>query len=371
MARRGGESNDQSMSRPAERLRFATLAFLFLLQSCTHLNIEDCGGTVLGRQEDRIRSSHWRMLLADTPAAAARFLPYAAMSALAYAEDADCGNDPKLNQQERDALEKLLADANWREVKEVEWAGACEDDTGLFYRVWKKDSAGSVDVVIAFRGTWGMKDWLYGNLHWFTRFLPLDDQYKRAREYSARVIRQFQENAPATTRTKPVRFTTTGHSLGGGLAQHILYSFPDLIIQAHAFAPSSATGFADQTVENQVAACACDRKELKGEARIYRIYDSYEILANLRIFHKLFFDPERHIQEVRFDNEHSHSMKELAFFLSREAGRKNRSAFSEPWYAGLGNVADTTQSCTDAFIEAQAQSCSAKVTPDDQRRCPQ
>src|SRR5689334_15642219 len=65
---------------------FISIVLLVLLQSCTHLAIDDCGGKVLGENKPRIRSSHLRMFLADPPAASNRFAPYAAMSALAYAE---------------------------------------------------------------------------------------------------------------------------------------------------------------------------------------------------------------------------------------------------------------------------------------------
>ena len=51
--------------------------------ACTHFAISDCEDT-LSHDVTRIRSSHVRMRIADTPAAAARFTPYAWMSAIAY-----------------------------------------------------------------------------------------------------------------------------------------------------------------------------------------------------------------------------------------------------------------------------------------------
>jgi hypothetical protein len=312
------------------------------------------------------------MLLADVPAAAARFLPYAAMSALAYAEDTDCGDrERKLSKDERATLEKYLSESHWYEIRKAEWAPPCEDDVGLFYRVWKNEIGDSVQIVIAFRGTWGTTDWLYGNLHWFTRFLPIEDQYGNARKHVQRVLDHFANDVAGSPSNKPLHVYTTGHSLGGGLAQHVLYSFPTTVIQAFAFNPSAATGFVEQTAENQTAACKCDLKELNGEARIYRIYDAYEILANLRIFHKIIFDPERHIQEVRFQNETTHSMKELAFFLLREARRKSESEYVKPWYSGVGHLSNASESCTMAFVKGQQRSCSVKVSPDSWDRCPQ
>ena len=347
--------------RTSRRILLALL--LGLLQGCTHLEIEDCGGRVLGENEPRIRSSHFRMFLADLPAASNRFAPFAAMSALAYAEDAECGTEePKLTPEDRAKLESYLLARGWQEVKDVQWVPPCEDDAGLFFRVWKHE-ADTRQVVVAFRGTWGFKDWLYGNLHWVTRFLPMEDQYPRARRAMQRVFDRFPEES-----RKATRFYTTGHSLGGGLAQHALYSYPNMVTQALVFDPSSVTGFVEQTPANQVSACECSSSKLKGEPRIFRVYDAYEVLANLRIFHKTFLPPERHIQEVRFPNAASHSMKGLAFYLMNNADLAT--IHSVPWYTGKGSHT-TNESCTAAFARSQRTSCEATVTQDHWLKCPQ
>jgi hypothetical protein len=331
-----------------------------LLQGCTHLAIEDCGGTVLGENAPRIRSSHFRMFLADLPAASERFAPFAAMSTLAYAKDENCGSeDRKLSDEERRDFEKYLAERGWREHRDAAWAPPCEDDVGMFFRVWTRHG----EVVLAFRGTWGVKDWVYGNLHWLTRFLPMEDQYDRARKAAQRVFEKFARDP-----SLPTRFYATGHSLGGGLAQHVLYSYPHKVVQALVFDPSSVTGFADQTPENQVAGCDCSLTELNGEPRILRVYDAYEVLAYLRIFHKTFFPPERHVQEVRFPNAASHSMKDLTSYFMRHARPAKDPA--APWYAGVGAREDG-ESCTTAFARYQRKSCKAKVSQDSWNRCPQ
>lgn len=339
------------------------LALVTTLQACTHFAVEDCGATVLGEDKPRIRSSHFRMLLADVPAASNRFVSYAEMSTLTYAEDAGCGtSNQKVSTEDRVKLESDLAARGWREVRDVQWVPPCEDDVGLFFRVWELD-ADTRHVVIAFRGTWGVKDWFYGNLHWLTRFLPMEDQYSRARIAAQRVIDRFPDEGKKVT-----RFYTTGHSLGGGLAQHILYSYPHKVVQAFAFDPSSVTGFADQSLGNQVAGCECGSSQLNDEPRIFRIYTAHEILANLRIFHKTLLPPERHIQEIRFPNDSSHSMKSLAFHLQSNATTTKE--YSIPWYAGEGYYS-SNETCTEAFTKRQRTSCEVKVTQDQWNKCPQ
>jgi len=342
------------------------VSLLIAVGGCTHMAIEDCGGEVLGDNRPRIRSSHFRMFLADLPEATDRFVAYAAMSSLAYAEDHDCGTaaeEQKISPQDREKLEGILKARGWKEIREPLWVLPCEDDRGMYLRIFERTVDGRKEVTIAFRGTWGFKDWVYGNGHWLTRWLPMQDQYSRARVAAAKVFQYYDAQSGV-----PPRYFTTGHSLGGGLAQHILYSNPNRVVQAFAFDPSSVTGFADQTVENQIAACACDPSVADGESRIYRVYDAYEILANLRIFHKLFFPPERHVQEVRFPHEGSHSMLGLTNYL--DANAKSERDRRTPWFRGLGEFSPGV-SCTSAFVDRQRSSCSVPVTKDSWTKCPQ
>jgi hypothetical protein len=306
------------------------------------------------------------MFLADLPAATDRFVAYAAMSSLAYAEDQDCGTslaDRKISPEDREKLEGILSARGWKEVRDPLWVPPCEDDVGMYLRVWQRTLNAKKEVTIAFRGTWGFRDWVYGNGHWLTRFLPMQDQYSRARAVASKIFQYY-----AAQSNVPPRYFTTGHSLGGGLAQHILYSNPTRIVQAFAFDPSSVTGFADQTADNQVAACSCDPSVVEGEPRIYRVYDAYEILSNLRIFHKIFFPPERHVQEVRFPHERSHSMLGLTEYLNANANSERDRQI--PWFWGVGEFSPGI-SCTNAFIERQRNSCSVPVTRDSWTKCPQ
>lgn len=156
------------------RLRFLAPTLLVLVFfGCTSLHLEDCpDNAVLGEDKPRIRSWRVRMLLADEAAAAARLADYAAMSAYAYVEpaDQDCGKAPKLEPVEIQRLREWLSSAGWERVMAAEFVPPCEDDVGLFYHAWKRETAEKTEVVLSFRGTWGFKDWWYGNSYWFRRF---------------------------------------------------------------------------------------------------------------------------------------------------------------------------------------------------------
>lgn len=332
-----------------------------LLAGCTAIDLQDCpDGSVLGNDVTRIRSSHLRMEIADTASAAARVAPYAIMSAIAYRDGPKCEAGQGVADDVLADLEKRLAASEpegqrWSRVPELELAGGCEDDTGLLFHVWQRARGGRTDVLLAFRGTSGQGDWLYGNLWWFSRFFIADNQYTRARSHAAGVIAHFE------ARGGNPRFLATGHSLGGGLAQHVLYAHPRKVVQAIVFDPSSVTGFADLDDDSELEGCAC-REELGPEARMLRVYESYEILSDLRIFHKIFFPPHRHIQELRFAFEDAanpvaqHSMVKLATSLSTAAQGKPAAGYSSPWFA------NRDRQCTDRFVDLQARSCKRQAT---------
>jgi Lipase (class 3) len=132
-------------------------------------------------------------------------------------------------------------------------------EVGLYMEVWEKTVSPPV-VAVIFRGTefFSWRDWM-SNFRWFSwllRFLPTySDQYTVvARETGKEVLDNFKKRIEdGRDHYKDVRIVTTGHSLGGGLAQHLAYSLP--LIQAsdgnllprvsnvYAFDPSPVTGW--------------------------------------------------------------------------------------------------------------------------------
>lgn len=78
-------------------------------------------------------------------------------------------------------------------------------------------------ILIAFRGTQfdSLGDW-YANLSWLTQLIPVRNQYDYARESVAEIVKR----AKAVANGRKITVLTTGHSLGGGLAEHVAYAFP-------------------------------------------------------------------------------------------------------------------------------------------------
>lgn len=372
--------------------RLATAAALLAIGACTHLDVSDCPDEVLGNNDlgsARLRTSHFRVMLQDPPMAAARFTPYAIMSAYAYRLGSGCvdlGNprDAKARVDDtRDA--ELLGDLKRSTQPNEQWqiakldpalTPACEDDLGLMYHVWERKIGDQRFVVISFRGTSGDGDWVYGNLWPVSHLATNDNQYTRANTLAGNVIAYFRNKTSPTD--PPVRLITTGHSLGGGLAQHVLYSHPKDVEQAIVFDPSSITAFSSLPVELQLQGCSCEQS-LGTEARIIRVYQTYEILTNLRIVHKTFFAPERHVQEVRFPYKSSfneverHSMQDFANNLFVQGQPYLGGKDTSTWYMSqekpLGGGATST--CSNKLIEAQANSCRIVPTRSLFGKCPQ
>lgn len=93
---------------------------------------------------------------------------------------------------------------------------------GLLYEAYMRKS-GIPTVLVAFRGTQpaNWRDW-FANFSWITGAIPVENEYAVARD----VFKSIRERALAQLGSAPVSFVATGHSLGGGLAQHVAAGFP-------------------------------------------------------------------------------------------------------------------------------------------------
>ena len=338
-------------------------------------SIEDCDGTLGDKTNPRIRSSSVRMRLQNPADAYARFAPYAAMSALVYEEAEECAHKlPPV--EDKELFNKTLEKDGWKRDDDIPNLPKCDDNIGTFFRVWTKRHTDFTEVVIVFRGTkGGLQDWINGNLRWVTRILPGEDQYEKSRIYTQQVLDYYKNGSGRSIGGKPFRFYSAGHSLGGGLAQNVLYSFPKTFEQAYAFDPSPVTGYADEPIkdsgfenkdEKMRASCECLEATLGLEARIYRIYETDEVLAWVRLPLKLILPPNRQIQEVRLNTDTGHSMNGLAKAAINIAGDKKLGRNSN-WWSGQGYSEDGKMSCTDVYNSKLHDSCNK---PNNVDACP-
>lgn len=207
------------------------------------------------------------------------YKPYAEMAALAYTNplyltDKTCPDAGKLRAggtAETRASVNMLDDLNgagWSCRFGHIGPYGCKAGTprcvdGLEYHVWRHGRCGP--AVIAFRGTDANEigDWL-SNLHWFVG-RRLFDQYDQVQEAVPDIIKTlYQEGC------RPRVIIATGHSLGGGLAQHVAYA-DKRISYVYAFDPSPVTAFFGVPLPT--------RSEATQDLGIDRIYESGEILS--------------------------------------------------------------------------------------------
>lgn len=147
----------------------------------------------------------YERLEAERPVSANEYLPFVIASLNAY----DMG-EPMGFTLGRYSTE-------WQRLRTV------ERPTGLRFDVYHRREPGLLSVMVAYSGseTYDLGDW-HANLAWFTAWLPVRNQYDDARD----AFRGVRAEAYAAAGGDKVTFYATGHSLGGGIAQHIAYAFP-------------------------------------------------------------------------------------------------------------------------------------------------
>jgi hypothetical protein len=169
----------------------------------------------------------------------------------------------------------------------------CRPVGGLEFHVWRRMQNGCREVVIAFRGTDrnDIGDW-QSNFRWLRRLSPIFDQYDQVRVHMTEIVDRIERSGCGGANAV---FASTGHSLGGGLAQQAAYAHPR-ISYVYAFDPSPVTGFFD------ISAAARD-ENTKGLG-IDRAYEAGEILSLPRRFIEALFPPrscDPRVRTVRFN----------------------------------------------------------------------
>jgi hypothetical protein len=279
-----------------------------------------------------IRRPGYRFLGRPQPAQpeAAIDLDYALLSLAAYGDIKK--NKPDKENSRIDANELLsgMGWSRWTTFPETNLQ-AKMDAVHLRAEVWSNRSKGC--VVVAFGGTvfssW--KDWK-SNLHWFDPFQH--DEYslvvdKFGPEFHDSFAKQRE--TPGWEFLQGASLYSTGHSLGGGLAEEFAYSLragcPRVprVTKVYAFDPSPVTGF--------LSVKRSTRMENKKNLKIDRIYERGEVLAILRSITSAIHKPPAVNPEVRqlrynlFGNDRfgvtnpiaGHSIQDLARGLKKAA----------------------------------------------------
>jgi hypothetical protein len=146
-------------------------------------------------------------------------------------------------------------------------------------------------IVFAFRGTNSLLDWFHGNL--------FSGQYKRANAFVVHSLSQLEKRYPGVIeamqkKSDGVEVVATGHSLGGGLGEHMAFCFSQLNVHASSLDPSprnwkrtceaeSGDGFApDLTYERFAKRPSEEEIEEIRRTHTQRVHQTMEVLSPLR-----------------------------------------------------------------------------------------
>lgn len=312
----------------------APVAILLLVQLC--LALFNRGAYFQRPEEVVIRDPGKRMLgpPQDVGPQAREDLPFALLSQAVYKKPVD---DEKIK-----AGEALNPDAA---LKQLGWFLWCDfpdgdlkrkvDAVHLRLQVWSNPSERK--VAVAFGGTVARnsKDWI-SDLRWFIPYKH--DEYtviveSLGNEFISEYNRRASLSGWEYLRTS--QLFSTGHSLGGGLAQEFAYSLPidqgvGPVTKVYAFDPSPVTGFF--SVEKPL------RDHNRENLKIDRIYERGEILAIVRSFTHFVAPPAAQapaIRQIRYNLFYTrnpfagHSMAEFAFQMYRKSGLANTFATNQ------------------------------------------
>lgn len=244
-----------------------------------------------------VREAGKRFLSAPHPIQryAAQHWEYAWLADAAYGESR-VARKAKLEATDPEDPGPALARAGW-----IQWekfpTGALEAKFKKWHlrvEVWQKESIPA--VVVAFGGTVfrNEMDWR-ANLRWF--WPGKTDEYTLTQlEFADEFPKEWMWRIASGKSPPKAELFSTGHSLGGGLAQQFAYALPlqssvSRVKKVYAFDPSPVTGYS--RVDTYTREHNCDGLEID------RIYERGEILAIARSLTSFFVKPKAQNPEIR------------------------------------------------------------------------
>lgn len=292
----------------------AGLLLLCLLHGCVSLTqprdtalSREPGERVLGNSVDVgvEARKHWEFAWLSTRAYNAHYLEATGTEPAAAMRDAGPADVQGLKEpSDCPKPDEVLDSAGWRRWED--FPGSQDGDlvdrlrhAHLRVEVW--EHAATRRVAVAFGGTVfsNASDWL-SNIRWF---LPeREDEYTLIqKEFVKAFVARFKARAADPRhaylrRGSGLKLYSTGHSLGGGLAQQFAYALPadadvPRVERVYAFDPSPVTGY--YSVQPAVREPNAERLEID------RIYERGEALAFVRSLTNFFVPPTEDQPKIR------------------------------------------------------------------------
>lgn len=210
---------------------------------------------------------------------------------------------------------------------------------GMYMEVLERKTP-SHTIAVVFEGTnfLELQDWI-ANLRWLLRFIPGKDQYVVAAQDIAREFHEFIASPQngyklnpssgdlQTSEGKPILIFATGHSLGGGLAQHFAYTIKQPNNRTNGPRVNKVFAFDTSPVTGWFSAPDPPRTYNATGLVIHRVFEHGEILAYFRLLtSRLAIKRENpEIWEYRYNFVSdstvigNHSMRRLAYGLIQAA----------------------------------------------------
>lgn len=304
-----------------------------------------CAGLLQVPDDVLVRKAGDRIAQPPEPMAphARRLYAYAAMSENVYQPDTAAQGSTEVTTEHLLAActagsqQPLPLGTSWQLVSGFPKRAKYLDETvNVRAQLWeyREGRAPVSALAVVFRGTQVNhgQDW-FANLRWF--FRGRDDHYTHTGQEIARDLQDHLQRGVLDGRiARDATLVTTGHSLGGGLAQHLAYAYraPTSVTEAlprvtavAVFNASPVTGWSDvdKTLRQQNAAGLL----------IERAFEYGEILSYLRTAFSVVLPPSGvnpAVSGLRFNVKDSwnpfsnHSMRLLACAMARQAFPEGR-----------------------------------------------